>query len=68
MTIRILLNGESREIPTPMTVAGLIDLLGLAGKRIAVEVNEDIVPRSAHPTTSLQQDDRVEIVHAIGGG
>lgn len=64
----VQLNGESREIPDGMTVTGLLALLGLAGKRIAVEINEDIVPRSQHGTTLLKDGDCIEIVHAIGGG
>lgn len=66
--MRILLNGEEHELAAGLTVAGLIEQLGLAGRRIAVEVNENIVPRSAHETTILQAGDRIEIVHAIGGG
>jgi sulfur carrier protein len=50
------------------TIAQLIEQLGLTGKRIAIEINETTVPRSAHATTVLRSGDRVEIVHAIGGG
>ncbi|TBW58880.1 sulfur carrier protein ThiS [Marinobacter halodurans] len=64
----IQLNGESRELAEAATVASLIDELGLAGRRLAVEVNEDIVPRSRHGELRLQAGDRVEVVHAIGGG
>lgn len=66
--MHILLNGEERELADGLTVASLIEQLGFAGRRIAVEVNENIVPRSAHAATALQAGDRVEIVHAIGGG
>ena len=66
--MELLLNGETLIVPEPATVASLIEHLGLSGKRIAVEVNEDIVARSAHANTFLQAGDRVEIVHAIGGG
>ncbi len=66
--MHILLNGEERELADGLTVASLIEQLGFAGRRIAVEVNENIVPRSAHAQTILQAGDRVEIVHAIGGG
>lgn len=66
--MHILLNGEERELADGLTVASLIGQLGFAGRRIAVEVNENIVPRSAHAQTILQAGDRVEIVHAIGGG
>jgi sulfur carrier protein len=64
----ILLNGERRTLRADLTVAALLDELGLAGKRVAVEVNRDIVPRSEHATRRLRDGDRVEIIHAIGGG
>lgn len=66
--MRILLNGEPRDLTGPTTLAALIDELGLTGKRLAVELNEDIVPRSEHGSKALCEGDRVEIVHAIGGG
>jgi sulfur carrier protein len=49
-------------------VSSLLDAAGYAGKRVAVEVNLEIVPRSVHATHLLADGDRVEIVHAIGGG
>ncbi|WP_111498135.1 MULTISPECIES: sulfur carrier protein ThiS [Marinobacter] len=64
----IQLNGESHDLADNATVATLIDELKLTGKRLAVEVNEDIVPRSLHGEHRLQAGDRVEVVHAIGGG
>lgn len=63
-----MLNGEPITLGDTTTIAGLIEQSGLAGKRIAVEINQDIVPRSAHATTLLREGDRVEVVHAIGGG
>ena len=66
--MQILLNREPREIPDALTAAGLIDLLDLAGKRLAMEVNEEIVPRSRFDSHVLAAGDKVEIVHAIGGG
>lgn len=66
--MQIQLNGEAMELPAGSTVAVLIEKLALAGKRLAVEVNEDIVPRSQHPEFILDDGDRVEVVHAIGGG
>lgn len=66
--MQIQLNGEAMELPAGSTVAALIEKLALAGKRLAVEVNEDIVPRSQHPEFILNDGDRVEVVHAIGGG
>ncbi|MCM5704198.1 sulfur carrier protein ThiS [Larsenimonas salina] len=66
--MHVLLNGESRQFDDIKTVAELVERLGLAGKRIAVEHNEMIVPRSRHAETELSDNDRIEIVHAIGGG
>ncbi len=64
----IILNGEPREVAEACSLTLLTEQLGLTGKRYAVEVNEEIVPRSQHATHILQPGDKVEIVHAIGGG
>ncbi len=64
----IIVNGALRALPAPATVAGLVLAMGLEGKRIAVERNGEIVPRSRHADTSLVPGDRVEIVGAVGGG
>jgi len=66
--MRIVVNGEPREVEAGITVAALIQNLEFEGKRLAVEVNEEIVPRGEHPGRSLREGDRVEIVRAIGGG
>jgi sulfur carrier protein len=66
--MEIYLNGKPRELDGELTIAELVQELGVAGRRIAVEVNQDIVPRSSHATRRLEPGDRVEIVHAIGGG
>ncbi len=66
--MEIFLNGELRQVSAGCTVAALIAQLALTGQRLAVEVNEDIVPRSQHALRTLSAGDRVEIVHAIGGG
>lgn len=66
--MEITVNGEIRAFAAGATIAQLVQELGLTGKRLAVEVNLDIVPRSRHETHQLQAGDRVEIVHAIGGG
>jgi sulfur carrier protein len=62
------LNGEERQFPQSMTVAQLLAELGLAERRVAVEVNQEIVPRSRHGEYHLKDEDRVEVVRAIGGG
>ena len=66
--MQILLNGEAHEVAAASTVADLIATLDLAGRRIAVELNGEIAPRSQHAALTLRTGDRVEIVHAIGGG
>lgn len=66
--MQILLNGAPRDIPDETTLADLVETLDLGGQRFAVEVNEELVPRSAHAGQQLRADDRIEIVQAIGGG
>jgi sulfur carrier protein len=66
--MNILLNGAAQTLREGAHVAELLEVAGLAGKRVAVEVNLEIVPRSQHATRVLREGDRVEIVHAIGGG
>lgn len=66
--MQIHLNGEPYELPDDQSVADLLERLELSGRRLAVELNLDIVPRSEHGTTRLKAGDRVEVVHAIGGG
>lgn len=66
--IELAINGETRVFPAPLTLAQLIESLDLAGKRIAIEKNGEIVPRSQHADTSLASGDRLEIVVAVGGG
>jgi sulfur carrier protein len=66
--MQIYLNGEEKQIPEGMDMAGLIELLELTGQRIAVEVNAELVPRSTFPGHQLKADDQVEIIHAVGGG
>lgn len=66
--IEITVNGESRRYDSPLDVSRLLDLLELAGKRLAVELNGEIVPKSQHATTHLSDGDKLEIVVAVGGG
>ena len=66
--MRIQLNGESFELPDGETVAALLVRQEMTGRRVAVELNLDIVPRSQHAETVLKEGDQVEVVHAIGGG
>ena len=66
--MEITVNGEARRVPEDLTIAGLLEVMNLTGKRLAVEINLEIVPRTSYATRPLQSGDRVEIVHAIGGG
>lgn len=67
--IDVHINGESRTIPAGSTVHSLLETLGLADREgTAVAVNMEVVPRGSHPVTTLQAGDRIEIVHAVGGG
>lgn len=66
--MNVFVNGQLRECAANTTVASLLDATGHGHKRVAVEVNREIVPRSQHPQHALQEGDRVEIVQAIGGG
>ena len=65
--VKIVLNGEDREV-TASTVAHLIEVLALDGRKVAVERNREIVPRSLYLATGLADGDRLEIVHFVGGG
>ena len=66
--MQILVNGAPCQIQTGSRVTDLIDQLGYTGKRIAVELNGEIVPKSRHAETTLLDDDQLEIVVAVGGG
>ena len=66
--LELKINGESRQFSDALTVSGLIEQLGYTGKRIAIERNGEIVPKSQHATTALATGDRLEMVVAVGGG
>jgi thiamine biosynthesis protein ThiS len=66
--ITVTLNGETRALDGPVSVSGLLLTLGLEGRKVAVERNEAIVPRSRYAETWLASGDALEIVHFIGGG
>ena len=67
MTMQLRVNDEPLEF-RGATVAELVDQLGIAGQRLAVEVNEEIIPRGEHDHHRLRDGDVVEIIHAVGGG
>ena len=62
------INGEARDIPDGLTLASLIEQLGMKGDRVAVELNLEIVPRATWGETHLKDGDKLEIVHFVGGG
>lgn len=66
--MQITLNGEAHTLADGATIATLVAGLALTGKRMAVEVNEEVIPRSEYERFALNEGDRVEIVHAVGGG
>lgn len=66
--MKIILNGEEKALDNPVTVSQLLADMGMAQKRVAVEVNLEIVPRSEHGQFQLKDADRIEVVQAIGGG
>ncbi len=66
--MRLVLNGEPKEFAQAATIAALVDSLGLDTRKVAVERNLEIVPRSQYLATGLINGDRIEIVHFIGGG
>ena len=66
--MRVVVNGESQTLSDGVTVAHLIADLGLNQRRIAVEVNREIIARETYPARTLAENDEVEIVHFVGGG
>ncbi|MCW8901790.1 MAG: sulfur carrier protein ThiS [Gammaproteobacteria bacterium] len=66
--MEIIVNGEQREVSDGLTAAQLVDDMAITGKRIAMEVNLEIVPRSTYAEYIFKSGDKVEIVHAVGGG
>jgi thiamine biosynthesis protein ThiS len=66
--LRVYVNGEPRELTAPLSLAELITQLDLPAARIAVELNRVVVRRNEWSTTVIQDNDRIEIVHFVGGG
>lgn len=66
--MRVHVNGESKELTSGLSLYNLIEQLELPTQRIAVELNREVVRKSEWPTTSLNEGDRIEIVHFVGGG
>ena len=66
--ITLTVNGQPHQLDPPVTAETLIKHLGLENKRLAMELNETIIPRSEYPQTPLKNGDQIEIIHAVGGG
>lgn len=66
--MRLFVNGEERVFEAPLTVAGLVAALGLDGRKLGIERNLEIVPKSTYDQVALAEGDRLEIVTFIGGG
>jgi len=66
--IQVTVNGAAHRLDRPVEVSALLSTLNLVGKKVAVERNGEIVPKSAHASTLLAEGDRLEIVVAVGGG
>lgn len=67
-TCQVKVNGRARTLDEGTTIAELVAQMRMGDRRIAIEVNREIVPRSAHAAAVLSEGDEVEIVHAVGGG
>ncbi len=66
--MKLTINGREAEHPDGMTVAGLVEAMGLSGRRVAVERNREIVKREDHARTALEEGDVLEVLHFVGGG
>jgi len=66
--MKLVINGEDRDLAEPVTLEGLVERLGMKPDRVAVELNREIVPRDQWSRTRLKESDRLEIVHFVGGG
>ena len=66
--MKIVVNGESRDVPVSTTVTQLLDALDINPLMVAVEVNVDVLPRAQYASTFLKEGDQVEIVRMVGGG
>ncbi len=66
--MKVYINGEEKEIAEKLSVAGLLEELGMRAGRVVVELNRDVVSREAHGTTYLKEGDSIEIVQFVGGG
>ena len=66
--MHIRINGEVKEVPTGLDLASLLDHLSLSDQRVAVELNREVIRKIDWPATIISDEDRIEIVHFVGGG
>ena len=66
--IKIILNGEGREVPAEISLDHLLELFSLTKQRVAIELNNTVVRRAAWPETVVRVSDKIEVVHFVGGG
>lgn len=64
----VQVNGEARALPEGCTIQHLLEILGIGDRRVAVALNQDVIPQSGHTRVILKADDRIEILEAVGGG
>jgi sulfur carrier protein len=68
LSMKLVINGEQQTFTDGLTLSALLEQLGMKSDRVAVELNREIVVRNLWPETHLKQDDKLEIVHFVGGG
>ena len=66
--MKVTINGETRELAAESTLLSLLESLDMTRGRVAVEINQEIIPRSQHSEHLLHDGDKIEIIHAVGGG
>lgn len=66
--MKLTINGEIQDFADGLTISDLVEVLGLQPKKVAIERNLEVVPKSLHPETVLADGDRIEIVQFVGGG
>jgi len=66
--MKVTINGETKELESEVTLSRLLELFSLPSQRVAVELNREVIRRQAWDSTVVRDDDRIEIVHFVGGG
>jgi thiamine biosynthesis protein ThiS len=66
--MNLIINGEDRQFDSALTISALLERLGMKADRVAIELNRELVPRARWTGTQLADDDKLEIVHFVGGG